>query len=126
LWQAYLPNIADSEVLNEVSQIVLKVDFVFAIGTPWHAFSLVSCQQIPRGVEESSESLFSGVAAESPQIRNHLNLIFRGGVTARECQPAVTRMASLTRPMATPRAPPFNLESGSKLNPTERARAMTQ
>jgi hypothetical protein len=26
-------NIADSEVLNEVSQIVLKIDFVFVIGT---------------------------------------------------------------------------------------------
>jgi hypothetical protein len=32
-WQAYLPNIAASEALNEVSQIVLKIDFVLAIGT---------------------------------------------------------------------------------------------
>ena len=31
--QAYSPNIADSEVLNGVSQIVLKIDFVFVIGT---------------------------------------------------------------------------------------------
>jgi hypothetical protein len=29
--QEYLPNIADSEVLNEVSQIVLKIDFVCVI-----------------------------------------------------------------------------------------------
>ena len=38
--QAYLPNIADSEVLNEVSQIVLKIDFVFVIGTTLFQFSL--------------------------------------------------------------------------------------
>jgi tetrahydromethanopterin S-methyltransferase subunit D len=29
-----LPNIADSEVLNEVSQTVLKIDFVFGGGRP--------------------------------------------------------------------------------------------
>ena len=39
-WLAYLPNIADSEVLNEVSQIVLKIDFVFVIGTTLFQFSL--------------------------------------------------------------------------------------
>ena len=33
-------NIADSEVLNEVSQIVLKIDFVFVIGTTLFQFSL--------------------------------------------------------------------------------------
>ena len=38
--QAYLPNIADSEVLNEVSQIVLKIDFACAIGTTLFQFSL--------------------------------------------------------------------------------------
>ena len=38
--QAYLPNIADSEVLNEVSQIVLKIDFVCVIGTTLFQFSL--------------------------------------------------------------------------------------
>jgi hypothetical protein len=27
-------NIADSEVLSEVSQIVLRIDFVFAMGNP--------------------------------------------------------------------------------------------
>jgi hypothetical protein len=38
--QAYLPNIADSAMLNEVSQIVLKIDFVFVIGTTLFQFSL--------------------------------------------------------------------------------------
>ena len=38
--QAYLPNIADSEVLNEDSQIVLKIDFVCVIGTTLFQFSL--------------------------------------------------------------------------------------
>ena len=33
-------NIADSEVLNEVSQIVLKIDYVFVIGTTLFQFSL--------------------------------------------------------------------------------------
>jgi hypothetical protein len=33
-------NIADSEVLSEVSQIVLKIDFVFVIGTTLFQFSL--------------------------------------------------------------------------------------
>jgi hypothetical protein len=36
-WQAYLPNIADSEVLNEVSRIVLKIDFVLVITRPFDA-----------------------------------------------------------------------------------------
>jgi hypothetical protein len=31
--QAYVPNIADLELLNEVSQIVLKIDFLFVIRT---------------------------------------------------------------------------------------------
>jgi hypothetical protein len=38
--QAYSPNIVDSEVLNEVPQNVLKIDFVCVIGTTPFQFSL--------------------------------------------------------------------------------------
>jgi uncharacterized protein YfcZ (UPF0381/DUF406 family) len=39
--QVYLPNIADSEVLNEVSQFVLKIDFVFVIQNQSQIFRLL-------------------------------------------------------------------------------------
>jgi hypothetical protein len=51
--QTCSPNIADPEVLDEVSRIVLRIDFVFVLGATPFQFSLkITPDSRPRGCPE--------------------------------------------------------------------------
>jgi hypothetical protein len=82
-------NIADSEVLNEVSEIVLKIDFVFVIGTAPFQFSLKvtpdsgdvrACARVAGGDSDSRGSAARDSTPTAQRLRAR-------GVRVRACSP---------------------------------------